>query len=119
MHKKKIGFSLIELILVITLIVVLAGVTIPKVTGFISIANERACLLNRSNLNRTYHAFLFLNDYDHINSLFYHFLVDNYGNICPNSGEIIYMEGDVICSIHSENVIRDEIKPPEHEVPWL
>jgi prepilin-type N-terminal cleavage/methylation domain-containing protein len=44
MHKKKIGFSLIELILVITLIVVLAGVTIPKVTGFISIANERACL---------------------------------------------------------------------------
>lgn len=51
-HKK--GFTLIELVTVIAIITVLAGILMPQITGFISGSKDSVCLNNLATLNRIY-----------------------------------------------------------------
>lgn len=50
------GFTMIELIIVIAIIVVLAGIAIPTFSGMVETAQEAACISERTNLVRIWAA---------------------------------------------------------------
>lgn len=117
MDKKSDGFTLVELIVVIAILGIIATIAVPRLFGFKSIAEERACHANRKTVERMYSVFLVGND--HEESVFNQFLIENFDEICPTGGVISYEDGKVKCSVHGSWSEGEEDKEPGEEVPWL
>ncbi len=54
--KNKKGFTLVEVIVTITILAILAGVVLPGMTGWVDNSKEKVCLINRSQIVRFYQA---------------------------------------------------------------
>jgi prepilin-type N-terminal cleavage/methylation domain-containing protein len=120
MYKKSGGFTLIELIVVIAILSILATMAVPRLTGFKNVLENRMCYANRKTVERSYSAFLLVNDMDHTESIFNQFLIDNFDELCPAGGEMRYEDGKVKCSEHSGGSNdEDDEEDPGEEVPWL
>lgn len=117
MDKKSNGFTLIEIIVVISILGTIAAIAVPRLTGFKNKAEKSICDANRKTVERMYIVFLLENNHD--DSIFSQFLIEKYGNICPISGVISYEDGKVNCSVHEDGNEIDENEPPGDEVPWL
>ena len=86
MNKK--GFTIVELVIVIAVIAVLAGVMIPTFTGVIANANEKAALQTATNAYKEAYAAALLddgaienNDSEEINGFTFTWTVDANGAI--------------------------------------
>ena len=108
-----------ELIVVIAILGILAAVAVPRITGFKSMAEKRACDANRKTVERMYSAFLVEKDIDYGDSWFNQFLIDKFDEVCPAGGVISYEDGKVKCSIHGSGSEGEEEEGPGEEVPWL
>lgn len=119
MNKKSGGFTLVELIVVISILGIIAGIAVPRLIGFKSMAEESVCDANRKTVERMYLAFLVENDIDHTDNIFNEFIIDNFNEVCPAGGVIRYEDGKVKCSVHGSESEGQENEDPGEEVPWL
>lgn len=104
------GYTLLELIIVITILSILAAIAFPSIIGYVEIANERVCQFNCLELVKTYNAYLEIENLEHSETIIDNFLKDN-ADICPSQGEISYKEGKFKCGIHSDE--------EDDDVPYL
>ncbi len=104
------GFTLIELIIVISIISILAAITVPNFIGYIEKSKEEVCNVNCLKLERMYELYLETEGLDHSDVLFKSFLNDYSKNTCPSHGEITYINGEVRCSVHidEESIESDD-----------
>lgn len=116
--KKANGFTIIELIIVISILGVIDAIAIPRLTVFKNLAEEKVCNANRKTVEKAYKAFFLDKDVDS-ESAFNQFLNENFDDICPVDGVISHEDGIVKCSVHEDVSKSDRSEPPGDEVPWL
>ena len=116
---KSDGFTLVELIVVIVILGIIAVMTFPRIAEFKSKAEESVCDTNRKTVERVYSTFLVEKDISHEDNIFNQFLINNYDEVCPEGGVIIYEDGKVMCSMHEYESKTDEDKSNGEEAPWL
>ncbi len=124
--KLNIGFTLVELVVVIAIISILSTIAIPRFINYTAYAKEAVCKTNRGQAERMYEAFLIEKSLNNNDLIFDLFIVENYSDICPQDGMIYYLDGDIKCEIHkgiSGNIDEpnepEDPNPPGEEVPWL
>lgn len=113
------GYSLTELIAVVTILAIIMLIFIPIYSSYIERAKEVACNANCSQLERMYDIYLLLENVDHLDIVFEQYLQEYGKNVCPENGEITYIDGKVQCSIHCK---KDTDKSNDNEgegVPFL
>ena len=109
------GLTLVELIVVISILGVLSLMVVPSFIGYVERAKEEVCISNRKQLERIYCTYLFINNLNH-SVLTFNLLQQEYDeDICPSQGIISYEDGVVKCSLHRSNENGDE----DEEVPYL
>ncbi len=87
----------------------------PTYGGYIKKAKEEVCKGNCLQVERDYEMYLEEEGIEHSEVAFEQFL-EGYGKkLCPEYGEINYVDGKVKCSVHSE--VDDE--SDEGDVPFL
>jgi prepilin-type N-terminal cleavage/methylation domain-containing protein len=116
MDKKAGGFTLVELIVVIAILGIIAAIVVPRLTGFKSNVEERACDANRKTVEKMYSTYSLENE--HRESAFNQFLIENFAEVCPVGGVMSYEGGKVKCSVHDDGSDHEE-DPPGGAVPWL
>ena len=107
------GFTLIELIMVISIIGILAAIVVPTYGGYVKKAKEEICRVNCLQLERDYEMHLETERIEHGELAFEKFLNEYVQNVCPGNGVITCVEGNVKCSAHTIEINDDG------EVPYL
>nr|WP_246188363.1 prepilin-type N-terminal cleavage/methylation domain-containing protein [Metabacillus lacus] len=107
------GLTLVELLALIVVLGVLAGIAVPTVLSLIGKTEADVCLNNRMVLKNDYERELVLRDLAHMDVLFEDYLI-NVGVVCPVGGIVRYNDGEVLCSEHSEagDVEEDDVVVP-------
>jgi len=118
MRIKSKGFTVIELILVVSILGIISTIAVPRFLKYGDLAVERVCTSNRNTIERMYSVYLLDN---HSVNNFDKYLIENFNNtICPADGIIRYEYGIVYCSVHLGPSEEGEAEqPPGEEVPWL
>ncbi|MGO1469483.1 MAG: prepilin-type N-terminal cleavage/methylation domain-containing protein [Tissierella sp.] len=96
------GFTLIEVIIVIAIILILSLILLPNYLSYRDDAKERVCNINSIEFERSYHLYLVDEGIDHTDSMFTKYLIEQDIKICPENGEISYVNNKVKCSIHDK-----------------
>lgn len=119
--RRGLGFTLVEVIVVIAVLGILVAIVIPRLSGFSSLAEEKVCIANRKAVERLYSTFLVENEVDHSDWLFEQFLISQFELICPAGGNIYYSNGVIDCDVHGGGEIPEVTTEEETtgEVPWL
>jgi len=113
------GFTLVEIIIVLAIIAILASVAVPSFIGCIEKAKKEVCNTNCLQLERMYETYLILEGTDHTDVVFAQYLQEYGENICPDHGDISYVDGKVQCSIHTEEDDNDSDDKDDGSVPFL
>ncbi|RFU67119.1 type II secretion system protein [Peribacillus saganii] len=119
------GFSMIEVLLVITILAIISSIAVLSLISSIEKAKTDVCNLNTKQVEKMYNTYLlFENDSKHSEALFAQYLQEYGEEICPIDGEILYIDGKVQCSLHSGNGDNgedddDEDKGEGESVPYL
>ncbi|WP_404330377.1 type IV pilin protein [Mesobacillus maritimus] len=113
------GFTLVELLAVLVILGILAGIAIPSVFRLIEKAEADACHVSTAEIDRMYETYLAIESIDHTDMRFSQFLKDHVENTGSNHGEISYVEGRVQCSIHSNAEEHEYEQEDDEEVPFL
>lgn len=125
--QNKYGFTLVELILVIAVLGILAGIAVPRYLGFAERARIAACRTNVETVERLYQVETHTeNDLNHSDVTFEMFLNKVGSDLCPSGGVYYCVDGAVRCSLHDEggeNKEKEENEVDEDddggEVPYL
>lgn len=110
------GFSLVEVLAVIIILGILASIAIPAYIDRIENAEKSVCESNRQEVQRLYEMKLVKKSVETSDVLFTEFIRLNSNMYCPAGGKYTYLNGEVVCDIHSHDDVNDN---PENEVPWL
>lgn len=120
--KRRLGFTLIELIIVMASISILSAIGMLRLHGLVEQANQIVCIQNRKQFEIYYNANLDLREIEHSPEYFDQLMEDMFNGktICPSQSNISYDDGKVKCSIHSEDNNSDQEEKDEPEdVPYL
>ena len=112
--RKDDGVSLIEIILVISIIGILAAVFVPSAVHQVNKAKEAVCWQNRLTLQEAYARHLEQEGVEHSQGIINEFIIQYEENLCPDGGEVKYVNGEMKCSVHLGVEETDE-----GEVPYL
>jgi prepilin-type N-terminal cleavage/methylation domain-containing protein len=110
----KKGSSLIEIIIVISILSIMATVAVSAFNGYVETARREVCRINLKQLEIMYGTYLTLESVDHAEVVFAQYMEGYAERICPNNGDITYVDGRIRCSLHAGG---DEEE--EQEVPYL
>lgn len=114
----KKGLTLIELLAVLVVISILVIIASLSLVSIIEKANSDVCYTNRIALEQSYEMYLTLENQNHNDEMFKVHTREFNGKLCPENGEVTYLDGKVICNVHSgEEHEYNEIGEPE--VPYL
>ena len=113
------GFTLIEVMAVIVILGILAGIAVPSVIGAMEKAKQEVCNVNVLELERMYKTYLALECIEHSDLVFNQYLQGYENDVCPDDGEISYVEGEVKCSIHSIDDAGSNENEGDEGVPFL
>lgn len=101
------GFTLVEIMMVVAIMAILVAVMIPSFAGYRENVKRGLCDFKCAQAEEMYEVFLMMEQQSHTENLFTNFLVD-YGEVCPDGGEIWYLNGRVQCERHSGGVNGDD-----------
>lgn len=111
------GFTLIELILVISIIIIVAIIAIPRFSNIMDKQKEKSCIANRNNLIHQYNLQSSIDE-----SLTLDNFIENSSSYfgkevtCPSNGEYSVVDGEIICSVHgSAPIDEDDTQNDEEE----
>ena len=111
------GFTLIELILVISIISILMVVVSPNLSSFAAKSKEQVCNINCSELEKMYNLYVITQNIKHSDKIFDVYLSEYGENICPSGGIISFQYEKINCSKHSkEDGNNDSIGD---DIPYL
>lgn len=106
--KDKRGFTLIELIIVLSILSIISAIAMPRYSNIIGRQKEKACLVSRKHIIDTYHNYKLIYpelefsdfmDSDNINRYLKISVIE--GKIkCPGGGTYTVERNKLICSIH-------------------
>ncbi|WP_228027520.1 type IV pilin protein [Bacillus fonticola] len=92
---KNKGFTLIEVMAVLTILGILTAIAVPSLLGVIEKAERDVCRVNVLQLERLYERYLVLEGIEHTDVVFDQYL-RNYGEeICSEQGDVTYVDGRV------------------------
>lgn len=108
--KKSLGFTLLEMLLVVAIIAILVAISLPVFTAQLNRASEMACLANRRSLFAVISADYILGEYPSQEAAF-HGLYDAKPEDYPCSSGGIYSwssaesgGGHILCSVHDDSI---------------
>ena len=101
------GYTLIEVIVVIAILGILAGIAVPRFSGYVLQAKKAVCESNLGTVERFYVAKLEMDELEHSDLIFEAFLMDYEDDLCPLGGTYSYVDGRLTCSVHMESVSDD------------
>lgn len=112
------GFSLIELVVVLSIIAILAVFAVPNYSRYVKKTEKAVCDTNCAKIGRDYELYLIIEEIKHSELVFNQFMQENGYDICPVNGYISYEKGKVRCSEHSKDE-DDNSDDDDGEVPFL
>lgn len=114
------GYTLVELLAVIVIMGILAGIVVPVYVHFMDEYKRDLCEVNRVEMARLYDEYLVVEQIDHSAAAFVEFsrfMLD--GKVCPVDGELTFDDGEVECSVHGDEDETEEEEDDDHGVPYL
>ncbi|KPB05744.1 type IV pilin protein [Bacillus sp. CHD6a] len=114
-EKRNEGLTLVEVLAIVVILGILAGIAVPSVLGHIRKTENEVCDVNTSELTKNYHQELVLLDKEHSDVKFVSFLLEHGEYVCPVDGTFHYVDGEVECSEHGEVEGTED----EGDVPFL
>lgn len=110
------GYTLVELLSVIVILGIIASVAIVGVGNIVEAKKADICESTSFELKNHYKRHLSLYEVDHSQVIFEEFVrVNMDGVICPEDGLIVYEEGEIECSVHTDSDDSDD----QEDVPFL
>ncbi len=94
---------------------IITAITFPLYNTFVENIEYKVCENNRIMLENNYKTYLEYEQIEDKEMVFNDFLDEYDQKICPDGGEIIYKDGHILCTKHS-NIIDDTEDQP---VPYL
>lgn len=117
---RKKGFTLIELIIVIAIIAILAGLLVPSMIGYLDESQQTVCAANRRQIERGHQYITAF----YPNATLEEVLLGNYPQFfsgelqaCPSKGIYSVEDEHILCSIHGIAETDPEDEPEEPEEP--
>jgi prepilin-type N-terminal cleavage/methylation domain-containing protein len=126
MSKKTKGFTMVEIVVVLTILSVLAGAGVPAMLKYVDKAKEKLCLSNKLTIVRLYKSYSMLYpDHNTLQEVLdgkNEFLKSDFESLkCPSGGILSAANGYVVCSIHGSdsnaNNPQDPIDPDDPDNP--
>lgn len=109
----KKGFTLVELIIVISILAILIVIIVPKFNTYTKKVSKVVCNINCVNLEKSYTTYLIVEKMKHGENIFEKYLKEYGKGICPKQGIISYENEKIRCNIHSKE--DEEIE----EIPYI
>ncbi|WP_096156432.1 pilus assembly FimT family protein [Bacillus sp. FJAT-45066] len=109
------GLTLVEILATLVILAIISAIAVPAVFGLIENSREDVCVANRLELKRYYERELVLVGLKHKPEIFEQSMMEFGEEICPVGGVISYLDGDVLCSEHSDADSGDE----NEDVPYF
>jgi prepilin-type N-terminal cleavage/methylation domain-containing protein len=107
--KQNKGFTLIELIVVISIIGILAAIVVPAYGGYVKKAKEEVCNANCVQVERMYEMHLVMKGIENSDVGFEQFLKENVKDRCQEHGVITYVDWKVKCNVHTKEEEGGEV----------
>jgi len=123
MKKRSEGFTLIELIAVMSILAIIIAIAIPSIQHLIKQSEINSCQFSVEEISRHYQYHLILTKSTHSEALFNSFILEQ---VDGDTGEHLYdyENGSVKCHIHgvtstTNNEEDNHQEDGPAEVPWL